>query len=335
MKRVLFLGLLGLLSFRSDEPSAQLTLPEHFPTPQYDLEAMPWEVQISELGRTLFYDPLLSRDGSVSCASCHSPFNAFAHTDHALSHGIDDSVGERNAPALFNLAWKSQFMWDGAIELLDHQALTPLTHPNEMGDTLPHILGKLRRNKRYRNRFSKAFGDTAISTQRLLHALAQFQLSLISDKAKYDQVKRGASQFNQQEQNGYALFLQHCNSCHTEPLFTSRRLVSNGLPPDPQLLDLGRYRVSQNPKDSFRFQIPSLRNLSYTYPYMHDGRFEYLKEVIGHYTDGIAALPNLGKELTSGVSLSPSEQKDLTAFLFTLNDSSFCFDPRFGFFKSD
>ena len=145
MKRVLFLGLLGLLSFRSDEPSAQLTLPEHFPTPQYDLEAMPWEVQISELGRTLFYDPLLSRDGSVSCASCHSPFNAFAHTDHALSHGIDDSVGERNAPALFNLAWKSQFMWDGAIELLDHQALTPLTHPNEMGDTLPHILGKLQK----------------------------------------------------------------------------------------------------------------------------------------------------------------------------------------------
>ena len=111
------------------------------------------------------------------------------HGSCALSHGIDDSVGERNAPALFNLAWKSQFMWDGAIELLDHQALTPLTHPSEMGDTLPHILGKLRRNKRYRNRFSKAFGDTAISTQRLLHALAQFQLSLISDKAKYDQVK--------------------------------------------------------------------------------------------------------------------------------------------------
>ena len=96
-------------------------------------------------------------------------------------------------------------------------------------------------------------------------------------------------------------------------------------------MDLGRYRISQNPRDSFRFQIPSLRNLSYTYPYMHDGRFEYLKEVIGHYTDGIATIPNLGKELTSGVSLSPSEQKDLTAFLFTLNDSSFCFDPRFGF----
>ena len=144
MKRVLFLGLLGLFSFRSDEPSAQLTLPENFPTPQYDLEAMPWDAGISELGRTLFYDPLLSRDGSISCASLSLSLQCL-RTHGSLSHGIDDSVGVRNAPALFNLAWKSHFMWDGAIELLDHQALTPLTHPSEMGDTLPHILGKLQK----------------------------------------------------------------------------------------------------------------------------------------------------------------------------------------------
>ncbi len=331
MKRILLFSLLGLFSFQSDEASAPLALPEHFPEPTYDLQAMPWDGRISELGRKLFYDPLLSRDGRISCASCHSPFNAFAHTDHALSHGIDDSVGQRNAPALFNLAWKSHFMWDGAISLLDQQALIPLSHPSEMGDTLPHILGRLRRNENYRKRFSKAFGDTVISTQKLLHALAQFQLSLISDKAKYDEVKRGNRQFNEQEQNGYALFLQHCNSCHTEPLFTSDRIVSNGLPPDPHLQDLGRFRISQNPKDSFRFQIPSLRNLSYTYPYMHDGRFDRLKEVMEHYTREMVVLPNIGEELTAGITLSSADQKDLMAFLFTLNDSSFCFDPRFGF----
>ena len=204
--------------------------PTHFPDPVYDFSKNPPSRAKIELGRALFYDPALSRDGTISCASCHSPYHAFAHTDHQLSHGIDDSVGTRNAPPLFNLAWHQQFMWDGAIHHLDMQSLAPLTHPGEMDENLDQVLNRLQGGSRYPKLFFQAFGDSTLSGENFLKALALFEASLVSATSKYDSVKWGQAQFTIQEAKGHALFQQHCNQGHTEPLFISDHYASHGPP---------------------------------------------------------------------------------------------------------
>lgn len=303
--------------------------PAHFPKPLYDFQKNPLSVEKVELGRRLFYDPILSADGSISCASCHSPYNAFAHTDHDLSHGIYDQIGTRNAPALFNLAWQRSFMWDGAVNHLDVQALAPITHPKEMGETLPQVLKKLRQDAFYPKLFQEAWGDSSISGEHLLKSLSQFQLTLISAGSRYDQVKLGKARFTPQESKGYLLFKQHCHRCHTEPLFTREGFFNNGLPPDSTLNDPGRGKISGLSADSLRFKIPSLRNLSYTPPYMHDGRFRKIREVLNHYSDGMLSTGTIDPELKTGLKMSADEKTDLTAFLLTLNDSTFVFDIRY------
>ncbi len=261
--------------------------PDYFPKPVYNFEQNPLDSNKIELGRILFYDPILSKDNTISCASCHSPFNAFAHTDHDLSHGIFDSIGNRNAPALFNLAWQKTFMWDGAINHLDMQALAPISHPSEMGSNINEVIKKLNESKAYKELFLNAFQDSTISTSKILKALSQFQLTLVSSNAKYDKVKMGKEAFTEQEKNGYQLYKNNCASCHSEPFFSNYNFENNGLPIDPTLNDLGRYVITENENDKRKFKVPSLRNLSFTYPYMHDGRFMTLQEVINHYTSGI------------------------------------------------
>ena len=302
--------------------------PAHFPQPQYNFDNNPVSPQKIALGRALFYDPILSRDSSISCASCHSPYNAFAHTDHDLSHGINDQIGTRNAPPLFNLAWQTTFMWDGAINHLDMQALAPISHPAEMGEEIAHVVNKLQQKAIYPALFYAAFEDSAISGAAVLQALSQFQLSLISAEAKYDQVKRGEVTFTAQESKGYALFQQHCNSCHSEPLFSSNRFENNGLPVDTTLNDFGKWMISKQSKDSLLFKVPSLRNLSFTFPYMHDGRFNKLREVLDHYSDGINTSSTLSKEIAQPLGLTSNEKVDIIAFLLTLNDRSFVFNPQ-------
>lgn len=294
--------------------------PSHFPKPNYSFNSSAENIL---LGRALFYDPLLSLDGTISCTSCHSPYNAFAHTDHAVSHGIDDSIGTRNAPALFNLAWQRELMWDGAINHIDVQALAPIVHPGEMGESLPNVLSKLQKSGIYPNLFRAAYGDTSINSQRMLKALSAFQLSLVSANAKYDRVVQKIDSFTSQEKVGYLLFKSSCNSCHTEPLFTNHTFKNNGLKMDPEIKDVGRYAVTLQAADSFLFKVPSLRNLSYTYPYMHDGRFQKINEVLNHYTDGIHNTIHLSKELQQSIKFSSTEKVDLTAFLLTLNDQEF------------
>jgi cytochrome c peroxidase len=294
--------------------------PSHFPKPNYSFDSSAESIQ---LGRALFYDPLLSLDGTISCASCHSPYNAFAHTDHAVSHGIGDSIGTRNAPALFNLAWQKELMWDGAINHIETQALAPISHPGEMGESLPNVLSKLQKSSLYPSLFRDAYRDTSITSQRMLKALSAFQLSLVSANAKYDRVVHKTDSFTTQEKAGYQLFKTKCNSCHTEPLFTNHTFKNNGLRIDPEIKDVGRYAVTLQDVDSFLFKVPSLRNLSYTYPYMHDGRFQKINEVLNHYTNGINNTIHLSKELEQGVKLSPTEKVDLIAFILTLNDQEF------------
>ncbi len=286
-----------------------------------------------ELGRMLFYEPLLSKDNTISCASCHSPYNAFAHTDHDLSHGINDRIGTRNAPALFNLAWQKSFMWDGAVNHLDMQALAPLNHPDEMGETIENVVHKLQVSQTYRSSFYKAWGDSNITGEHLLKSLSQFQLTLISCNSKYDRVKQEKEKFTEQEQAGYELFKTHCNSCHSEPLFSSYQFANNGLPIDTSLNDYGKGAITKKASDSLLFKIPSLRNLSYTYPYMHDGRFKKLNEILNHYTSGIVASPTLSRQLQNPINLSSNDKTDLIAFLLTLNDKEFVFNPKHQFPK--
>ncbi len=308
-----------------------MDLPDHFPRPSYTFSRNPLDTDKIELGRVLFYDPILSRDSTISCATCHSPYNAFAHTDHDLSHGIEGTIGTRNAPPLFNLAWSTSFMWDGAINHLDMQALAPISHPGEMGEEMGNVVEKLKRHDRYDAMLGAAFGKEDWQGAEVLLALAQFQLTLVSSNTRYDQVRRGEAEFAEQEAKGYELFQQNCNACHAEPLFTNQGFADNGLPVDTTLNDWGRAKISGQSTDSLAFKVPSLRNLKFTPPYMHDGRFQSLSQVLKHYTDGTVARPGLAPEIRGGIQLDPRERTDLIAFLLTLNDSEFVFNPRHQF----
>ncbi len=327
-KSILVICALLSLSFILTKNNSFIFQPKHFPIPAYNFSKNPLDSVTIELGRGLFYDPILSANNTVSCASCHSPYNSFAHTDHELSHGINDSIGNRNAPALFNLAWQTSFMWDGAINHLDMQALAPISHPNEMGSNITQVITKLKNNTAYRTIFTKAFNDTTITSAKILKALSQFQLTLVSANSKYDRVILGLDKFTLQEQNGHNLFKNNCNTCHAEPLFTNYEFENNGLAIDPILNDLGRFNISQLSTDYYKFKVPSLRNLSYTYPYMHDGRFFTLKEVINHYTDGIADSKTTSTKLKTKIKLTANEKIDLVAFLLTLNDKEFVFNKK-------
>lgn len=333
-KMLILLGMFFLFSAFLQLEKFTLNYPDHFPQPVYDFKKNPLTKEKVELGRVLFFDPILSKDNSISCASCHSSFNAFAHTDHDLSHGIGDSIGNRNAPALFNLAWQSSFMWDGAVNHLDVQALAPITHPKEMGENLESVVEKLQTSKIYPKLFFKAYKDSIITGERILKSLSQFQLTLISADSKYDRVKEGKEEFSEQELKGYELFQTNCSSCHTEPLFSNYSFANNGLKVDTTLNDYGRWMITGKRSDSLKFKIPSLRNLSYTYPYMHDGRFKKLGQVLNHYTKEIIDSPTLAPVLKKGIHLSAEEKADLIAFLLTLNDKDFVFHPDFQFPKN-
>lgn len=300
-----------------------LEYPSNWPKPVYDFSKNPLTKAGIELGRKLFYDPILSRDSTVSCSNCHLSFTAFTHVDHAVSHGIQDRIGTRNSLALSNLAWSRHFMWDGAVNHLDMQALAPIAHPAEMDENIAHVVQKLRRSLPYPTLFLRAFGDSLVSGERVLKAIAQFELTLVSSNSKYDRVQSGAEQFTEQEQNGYRLFQKNCASCHTEPFFTNQGFEKNGLPVDTFFNDFGRMMVTQNPLDSLKFKVPTLRNIEFSYPYMHDGRFKKLREVVQYY----AQSPTFEGKIT----LTPNERVDLVAFLLTLTDKEFLFNKDFGY----
>lgn len=305
-----------------------LDVPKIWPPMTYDLSRNPLTQEGIALGRKLFHDPILSLDSTTSCASCHLSYTAFSHVDHKLSHGIRDSIGTRNAPALMNLAWNKSFMWDGAVNHLDMQPLAPINHPGEMGESTQHVVFKLENSRTYRRMFLEAFGDSMIFSDRMLKALAQFQLSLVSAGSRYDRMKAGVELFTEQEHNGYRIFQAHCNACHKEPLFTTSEFANNGLRPDTLLRDGGRIRITHDPNDSLKFKIPTLRNIEYSFPYMHDGRFRRLNEVIAHYTDGLMTSATLAPELRKPIVLTSNERTDLVAFLITLSDRDFVMDPE-------
>jgi cytochrome c peroxidase len=284
---------------------------------------------LREFGRYLFYDATLSVDSSTSCGTCHQQFAAFAHIDHAVSHGVLGRIGTRNVPALQNLQQQTSFMWDGAFEHLAMQSINPLTGHAEMGSTLPDVLARVARNPRYQQLASQLYDDTQITIPRILEALAAFTGSIVSRSSRYDAMRDGKLVFNENEQRGLDEFRTHCASCHAEPYFMSNDFASNGLPPDTAMVDVGRYRVTQREEDRYRFRVPSLRNIAITFPYMHDGRFRRLRDVLDHYGSPSKHTPYADSRVTSIAGLSDVERKDIIAFLLTLTDTLLPREPRY------
>jgi len=309
-------------------------VPKHFPKPIYAFKDVPQGRLRFELGRTLFYDPALSRDSSISCASCHLQYTGFTHIDHKLSHGIDGKIGTRNSPVMINLAWNKFFHWDGGVAHLNGQAINPLTHPKEMDMDIHELLKRLNNSAFYRKRFYEAFSDSVITTPLLMRGIANFSVSLVSANSKYDKVKlkeKGVA-FSEQENRGYKLFKKNCNACHSEPLFMSNKFKKNGLELDPELRDVGRMAITENKADSLLFKIPTLRNIEFSFPYMHDGRFQKLGDVIDHYSSISNSSKNVSKELYRiKKPFSDEEKKDIIAFLKTLTDKEFLFNKDFSF----
>jgi cytochrome c peroxidase len=326
IKYISILLFLLITAFTTRE--SNFSYPSSWPKPTYDFSKNPIEKNKVNLGRVLFYDPILSENNSISCESCHSPYSAFTHIDHALSHGIYDSIGTRNSPALMNLAWKKSFMWDGAINNLDMQALAPISHPLEMGSSIKKVVIKLQASKKYRQLYFQAYGDSIPTGEKTLKAISQFLLTLVSSNSKYDKVIRGDEQFSPQEKIGYTLFQKNCSSCHREPLFTNDEFANNGLPENPSLKDKGRMQITLDSMDAYKFKIPTLRNIEYTFPYMHDGRFKKLSEVMNHYTAGIIQSKTLAPELKEKIKFTENEKVDLISFLLTLSDKEFVFNSN-------
>ena len=332
--KILFLGIVacGIVAFTTTLfTPIYLNIPKNWPKPSYDFSKNPLTEEKFQLGCKLFYDPILSKDNTISCASCHLQQTAFAHVDHQLSHGIDGKIGVRNSLSLQNLAWSKDFMWDGGVNHLDMQPLAPITSETEMNETLQNVVGKLQKNEKYQKMFQKAFGTTKITGQQTLKALSQFVLSLTSANSKYDKIAKNEEVFTIMEQKGYDLFKQNCASCHQEPLFTSDKFENNGLAIDATLNDYGRMKITQNPQDSLKFKVPTLRNIQYTFPYMHDGRFGTLSEVLKHYNS--LNSNTISKKLSKPMHLSDNNKTEIIAFLKTLSDTEFLFNPRYSYPK--
>jgi cytochrome c peroxidase len=286
------------------------------------------------LGKRLFEDPLLSRTGEISCSTCHDVKYAFANADR-VSLGVDGRRGTRNAMPLFNLAWKSSFFWDGRAATLRQQVLMPIQDHAEMDEGLSTAVTKLGKHPDYPELFAKAFKGSDITAERMALSLENYLLTLVSNESKFDRAMQGTTELSREEKRGFELFFTEydprtgqfgadCFHCHGGPLFTDNRFHNNGLMPNG---DPGVFGVTGMNYDRGKFVTPSLRNVAVTGPYMHDGRFATLEQVIQHYSHGVQRSPtldpNLAKHPNQGVFLRQEDQAALVAFLRTLTDEGF------------
>ncbi len=299
----------------------------------------PLTVEGIELGRRLFHDPRLSINNSQSCASCHDRTAAFSDV-RRVSLGAEGQPGRRQSMPLFNLAWAKEFFWDGRVKSLREQALLPIEDPTEMNEKLDRVIAKLEADAAYPGLFAAAFGKpetgSAVTPERLGLAIEQFVLTLVSQDSKFDRAARKVDTLTEQEKLGLQLFItEHdprlglrgadCFHCHGGNLFTTHQYVNNGLKPRDD--EAGRMEATKLQIDRDLFKVPSLRNIAVTAPYMHDGRFQTLEEVIDHYDHGVHRSPtldpNLAKHPVEGLGLTAEEKAALVAFLKTLTDDAF------------
>jgi cytochrome c peroxidase len=285
-----------------------------------------------ELGRRLFFDPRLSGNDTISCASCHAPALAFSDGVALSSHGASGKPLHRNAPSLANIAWAPALFWDGGSKNLESLVFGPITHPDEMGEDVDRLVAQLAADRSLRAAFVRAFPGTrstnAVTAPHVMRALAMYMRSLVSAESRYDRWARGeGAALDAREQRGLAVHRARCASCHATDLFTDHRYYDIGLDDATALTGedprRGRARVTFDAADERAFRTPTLRNLRYTAPYMHDGRFATLDDVLDHYRDGIHATPTLAPALRDGLALTDDEARDLLAFLATLDDETF------------
>jgi cytochrome c peroxidase len=291
------------------------------------------------LGKKLFFDRILSANSTQSCASCHRPQNTF--TDNTpTSVGIDGVFGTRNSMPIFNLAWNynERFNWDGSALSLERQAVEPVENPIELHSNWDNVIDRLQNHPEYPELFRLAFNTSTITQDLTTKAIAQFERTLISANSKFDRYCLGQETLTTQELNGLDIFLRedkgdcfHCHGNPNNPLWTDNDFHNNGL--DATFSDLGLGEVTGDPNDNGKFRTPSLRNLLYSAPYMHDGRFATLDEVIDHYSEGLQNSPTIDPLMKKidegGVQLTTQEKADLKAFLLTLTDPSFINNPDF------
>ena len=310
-----------------------LEIPADFPALAFDRDKNPVTVNGVALGKKLFYEGRLSRNNSISCGFCHIQENAFTHHGHPVSHGIDNRLGIRNASPIQNMAFLRNYTWDGVSHNLDERSLVPITTDFEMDSSMPEVVGKLNADANYKKLFKAAFGDENITGERVLKAISQFMVTMVSADSKYDRVLKGKTAFTAEENEGYQLFRNNCASCHSGTLFTDESFRNTGMYYNAQYNDRGRYRVTLDWNDNMKFRVPSLRNVEYTAPYMHDGRFTTLEAVLNFYSDLVENQPNLDPLLKKdghvGIRMNPSEKQYIIAFLKTLTDQNFITNKAF------
>ena len=357
---------------RGRSPHQPLYLPEKFTPYRFQMSAtfpipdLPRDNPLIEervtLGEKLFHETSLSKDDTISCASCHDSKHAFTDP-RRFSSGVRDQEGTRNGMPLFNLAWKSSFFWDGRAPTLRAQVLMPIQDHSEMDESLTNVVMKLTATGRagsplpaardiagdgahgvtrptsttnYPVRFAAAFGSPEITPEKIGLAIESFLLTLTSFDSKFDRALRGEAELTAAERRGFELFMTEydprreqygadCFHCHGGALFSDHQFHNNGQHLDER--DLGRFKFTKLNADKGKFSTPSLRNVALTAPYMHDGKFRTLEDVVAHYDHGVRRTttldPNLAKHPTDGLRLSRQDQVALVAFLQTLTDEKY------------
>ncbi len=307
-------------------------------------ESNPVTVEGANLGRYLFYDPILSSDSSMSCSSCHKQEFAFSDSPNQFSTNRYGQPMQRNTMALFNLAWYPAYFWDGRASTIEDQIFHPIREKNEMNLSSAEATNKINRNKTYIDLFEIAFPGQTIDSILISKAVAQFLRTLISNGSKYDRVLQGISKFSPNETEGFILANDqlkgdclHCHTTDADALGTTHQFSNNGLDDvkNPEnYLDKGRGKVTGKAEDNGKFIIPTLRNLAFTAPYMHDGRFKTLDEVLDFYSESVHHSSNIDSKMQysrqGGVHLTGEEKMKLKQFLLTLTDSVFIQNPEFG-----
>jgi cytochrome c peroxidase len=303
----------------------------------------PVTVEGAELGRHLFYDPILSGDSSMSCATCHKQEHAFSDAPNAFSKGHDNKLTARNTMPLFNLAWCKVYFWDGRASSIEQQVFEPVRSHDEMNLSWATAEARIGRSRFYRRKFTRVFGEQKIDSVLISKAIGQFLRTLISNTSRYDSLQMGLITFTKDEADGFVLVNDmtkgdclHCHTTDADALGTTNNFSNNGLDAFTDAhacKDIGRGKITGAVRDYGHFRIPSLRNVALTAPYMHDGRFNTLEEVLDFYSEGVkmnATIdPKIGSAPHGGVHLTAEEKRKVIAFLHTLSDHAFASDPEF------
>ena len=340
---ILFCCLL-LGSFSVEQFTSPYQFPELHLFPQMPLSSTnPVTKEGVDLGRHLFYDPILSYDSTLSCAGCHRQEVAFSDAPNLFSKGSNGSPVKRNSLPLFNLAWYPSLFWDGKAVSIEDQVFHPVRRKDEMNLKWKVAENRIAQSDFYKEKFKAAFGDQTIDSNLIAKAIAQFERTLISHNSKYDMVLKGKAYFTEDEYQGFVLMNDqtkgdclHCHTTDADPLGTTLKFSNNGLDSikDPyKYVDKGLGEVTGKVTDFGKFKIPSLRNVAITPPYMHDGRFYTLREVLDFYSTGVNVSVNIDSKMGfahgGGTHLSSEEKKQIIAFLKTLTDSVFITNPAF------